>query len=373
MTQRPTPTHPDRSQKRLLRRLGCLGSLGVFSSSMTLAQAAPLVSPSPIVVAPSSPVTEPTPPAPASAAALTSTPSPSPAVPEAAAEPTPPAEIEIPKSSPVSESPLVQPQPAASPAPNYQAPDTIVIEQRNPTTHKTTTATTQPTGITNTVSKAISGVIRPAFNQATPETEASTETASSASSATWTPPSVVPPSFVQSYFNRTVRPLGMPGNGDVRLIFPLSVPAAITSVFGWRVHPITGNQRLHTGTDIGAAMGTPVLAALTGRVIFADWFGGYGAAIALEHTNGSQQTLYAHLSEVFVKPGEIVKQGTVIGRVGSTGNSTGPHLHFEFRQQMQDGTWVAQDAGLSLEQAMAQLVQSMQVTQQPAKGPTPQL
>lgn len=373
MTQRPTPTHPDRSQKRLLRRLGCLGSLGVFSSSMTLAHAAPIISPSPIVVAPSSTstATEPTPPAPASAPALTTTSTPTPAVPEAAAEPTPPAEIEIPESSPVSESPLVQPQPAASPAPSYQAPDEIVIEQRNPTTTKVTTAPAKPTGIGNTVSKAISGVIRPTFNQADPETAVSVEAASTAPSATWTAPSVVPPSFVQNYFNRTVRPLGMPGNGDVRLLFPLSVPAVITSVFGWRVHPITGNQRLHTGTDIGAPMGTPVLAALTGRVIFSDWLGGYGASVALEHTNGSQQTLYAHLSEVFVKPGDIVKQGTVIGRVGSTGNSTGPHLHFEFRQQMQDGTWVAQDAGLSLEQAMAQLTRAMQVTQQPVKGPMP--
>ncbi|MBE9010180.1 M23 family metallopeptidase [Pseudanabaenaceae cyanobacterium LEGE 13415] len=171
-------------------------------------------------------------------------------------------------------------------------------------------------------------------------------------------------STVQTYYNRTVRPIGRIGNGDLKLIFPLSIPAPITSLFGWRLHPITGDARLHTGTDIGAPLGTPVLAALTGRVIMADFFGGYGLAIGLEHNAGAQQTLYAHLSEIFVKPGEIVKQGSVIGRVGSTGNSTGPHLHFEVRQQTTEG-WVAMDAGVVLETAMADLIKSMQVAQAP--------
>ncbi|MER3432773.1 MAG: metalloendopeptidase [Leptolyngbya sp. ERB_1_1] len=368
MTQRLNPTRL-RNRKQLLKRLGCLGSLGVFSSGMTLAQAAPIVSPSPAVVSPS-PVAEPTPPAASSAAVAPSTPTPEPATPEKATpDSTPPIQIEIPQSSPVSESPLVKPQaPAASPAPNYEPPSSIVVEKRDSGTKVTTVtpkiAAPKTTGIANAVSKAISGVVRAKFNPTQPEVAAQAETTSAAVASSWTPPSIVPPSFVQDYFNRTVRPLGLPGNGDVRLLFPLSIPAAISSAFGWRVHPITGDQRLHTGTDLGAAMGTPVLAALTGRVIMADFFGGYGLAIALEHTNGSQQTLYAHLSEIFVKPGDIVKQGTVIGRVGSTGNSTGPHLHFEFRQQTPEGGWVAQDAGLSLEQAVAQLAKSMQVTQQ---------
>ncbi len=171
---------------------------------------------------------------------------------------------------------------------------------------------------------------------------------------------------VQNYYNRTVRPIARLGNGDLKLIFPLAIPAPITSIFGWRIHPISGNSSLHTGTDLGAPMGTPVLAALTGRVIMADFFGGYGLAIALEHNAGAQQTLYAHLSEIFVKPGEIVKQGAVLGRVGSTGNSTGPHLHFEVRQQTTEG-WVAMDAGTVLETAMADLVKSMQVAQVPQK------
>lgn len=175
---------------------------------------------------------------------------------------------------------------------------------------------------------------------------------------------------VKQYYNRTVRPIGLMGNGDFRVLFPLAIPAPITSLFGWRVHPISGNSRFHAGTDLGAPMGTPVLAALTGRVIMSDFFGGYGLAVALEHNKGSQQTLYAHLSEIFVKPGEIVKQGSVIGRVGSTGASTGPHLHFEFRQQTTAG-WVAVDSGVALESAMAELVKSMQVAQKPSEAKTP--
>lgn len=175
---------------------------------------------------------------------------------------------------------------------------------------------------------------------------------------------------VQQYYNRTVRPIGLMGNGDFRLLFPLAIPAPITSLFGWRVHPLTGDSRFHSGTDLGAPMGTPVLAALTGRVIMADFFGGYGLAVALEHNQGSQQTLYGHLSEIFVKPGEIVKQGSVIGRVGSTGASTGPHLHFEFRQQTTSG-WVAVDPGVALESAMAELMKSMQVAQKPTEAKTP--
>lgn len=167
---------------------------------------------------------------------------------------------------------------------------------------------------------------------------------------------------LKDYYYRTVRPPARLGNGNIRLIFPLSIPAVISSAFGWRVHPISGDQRFHAGTDLAAPLGTPVLAAYAGRVAIADFLGGYGLAVALEHGKGNHQTLYAHLSEIFVKPGEIVSQGAVIGRVGSTGNSTGPHLHFEFRQLTPEG-WVALDAGTQLEYALAQLVKSMQVAQ----------
>jgi murein DD-endopeptidase MepM/ murein hydrolase activator NlpD len=168
------------------------------------------------------------------------------------------------------------------------------------------------------------------------------------------------------YLNPTlVKTFARMGNDNLRLLFPVAIPAPITSLFGWRIHPLSGSQRMHTGTDIGAPMGAPVLAALAGRVILADAMGGYGMSVAIEHENGTRQTMYAHMSELFVKPGEMVQQGAVIGRVGSTGASTGPHLHFEFRQMMPDGTWVALDSGQHLEVAMGDLVKSLQIAQQP--------
>ena len=167
---------------------------------------------------------------------------------------------------------------------------------------------------------------------------------------------------VRDYYYRTLRPPAMLGNGNIRLVFPLSLPAPITSLFGWRLHPVSGEQRFHAGTDLGAPMGTPVLAAYAGKVALADFMGGYGLAVAIDHNQGTQQTLYGHLSEIFVKPGEVVKQGMVIGRVGSTGVSTGPHLHFEFRQLTTEG-WVAMDPGAQLEYALAQFVKSFDFAQ----------
>jgi murein DD-endopeptidase MepM/ murein hydrolase activator NlpD len=168
-----------------------------------------------------------------------------------------------------------------------------------------------------------------------------------------------------SYLNSSlIRPLAAASQMVLNMVFPVAVPAPITSLFGWRVHPISGTQRLHTGTDIGAAMGTPVMAAMPGRVILADNMGGYGLTVAIEHDNGMRQTLYAHMSELFVRPGDVIQQGTVIGRVGSTGASTGPHLHFELRQMMPDGTWVAMDSGSNLEIAVANLTRSLQMAQQ---------
>lgn len=174
---------------------------------------------------------------------------------------------------------------------------------------------------------------------------------------------------LKDFYRRTLMPPGRLGNGNVRLIFPISIPAPITSVFGWRIHPIFGSHRFHSGTDIGAPIGTPVLAAYAGQVVMADFLGGYGLAVALNHNQGKQQTLYGHLSEVFVKAGETVKQGAVIGRVGSTGNSTGPHLHFEYRELTPDG-WVALDAGAQLEYALAELVKLTEVAEKGIAGAT---
>ncbi len=145
-------------------------------------------------------------------------------------------------------------------------------------------------------------------------------------------------------------------------MFPLTIPATITSIFGWRIHPITTDRRFHSGTDLGAPLGTPVLAAYAGNVAIANFLGGYGLTVILDHNEFSQQTLYGHLSEIFVQPGEWVEQGTVIGRVGSTGNSTGPHLHFETRQLTGEG-WVATDPGAQLESSLADLVEALRVAE----------
>jgi murein DD-endopeptidase MepM/ murein hydrolase activator NlpD len=156
--------------------------------------------------------------------------------------------------------------------------------------------------------------------------------------------------------------------GGSGMVFPLSVPAPITSLFGWRIHPITGDRRFHAGADLGAPMGTPILAAAKGQVQTADWVGGYGLTVILSHSS-AQQTLYGHMSEIFVSPGQWVEPGTVIGRVGSTGNSTGPHLHFEVRHLTQNG-WVAVDPGVQLQAGLSQLVRGLrtaQIAQEPGR------
>lgn len=164
---------------------------------------------------------------------------------------------------------------------------------------------------------------------------------------------------VRDFYNLTTRPLALAGNGNLQLMFPLSIPVAVTSSFGWRVHPIFGNSRFHAGTDLGAAQGTPVVAAYSGQVAIADVMGGYGLTVVLQHGEGDQQTLYAHMSEVYVRPGEAIEQGQVIGRVGSTGNSTGPHLHFEVRQRTAEG-WVAVDPGAMLETSLARFMDNLE-------------
>jgi murein DD-endopeptidase MepM/ murein hydrolase activator NlpD len=130
--------------------------------------------------------------------------------------------------------------------------------------------------------------------------------------------------------------------GWVNLMFPLPIPAAITSAFGWRIHPISGNLSFHTGLDLGAPMGTPVMAALGGRVVAADYMGGYGLAVIVENPTTHQRNLYGHLSGIAVQPGMQVAQGAILGWVGSTGNSTGPHLHFESMIATENG-WTAID------------------------------
>lgn len=113
---------------------------------------------------------------------------------------------------------------------------------------------------------------------------------------------------------------------------PTLVPVSgkITSPFGIRKHPITKVIKEHTGVDIDADKGNPVLAAASGKVSYSGYMNGYGYAIIIDHQNGFQ-TLYGHCSKLLVKKDEMVKKGQVISLVGSTGLSTGPHLHFEIR------------------------------------------
>ena len=149
---------------------------------------------------------------------------------------------------------------------------------------------------------------------------------------------------LDSFFAVTPRPAPHVGNGDTRLLFPVIGQAITSSGFGWRLHPILGNWLMHAGRDFAAPQGTPVVAALSGRVVSSGLAGGYGIAIELEHSAPRRRTLYGHLSELYVKAGQTVLQGEVIGRVGSTGLSTGPHLHFELRQPS-NGGWQAVDPG----------------------------
>ena len=106
------------------------------------------------------------------------------------------------------------------------------------------------------------------------------------------------------------------------------VPGSISSNFGRRMHPILGYARMHRGVDFRAAHGTPILAATDGRVTAAGWAGGYGRQVRISHSGGLA-TSYSHMSRISVRPGTRVRQGQVIGYVGSTGLSTGPHLHYE--------------------------------------------
>ena len=116
------------------------------------------------------------------------------------------------------------------------------------------------------------------------------------------------------------------GNGE--FTWPLPGYSATSSSYGWRVHPILGTRKFHSGSDIPAPTGTTIYAAAGGRVVIAGWNGGYGNCVSIDHGNG-KATLYGHMSSIAVSNGQTVSKGQVIGRVGSTGMSTGAHLHFE--------------------------------------------
>jgi murein DD-endopeptidase MepM/ murein hydrolase activator NlpD len=111
---------------------------------------------------------------------------------------------------------------------------------------------------------------------------------------------------------------------------PVAGEPEFTSGFGIRVDPFFGRPAMHTGLDFRASMGDPVRATADGKVVRAGWAGGYGRMVEIDHGNGLS-TRYGHLSKIDVRVGENVKIGQVVGEVGSTGRSTGPHLHYETR------------------------------------------
>jgi murein DD-endopeptidase MepM/ murein hydrolase activator NlpD len=114
------------------------------------------------------------------------------------------------------------------------------------------------------------------------------------------------------------------------MMWPVPGQYMITSPFGNRLHPISKQYKMHTGIDIAGPKGTPIVAAQTGTVVYANWFGSYGKAIIIDH-GGGYTTLYAHNDSISVSVGSVVKKGDNIALLGTTGYSTGPHLHFEVR------------------------------------------
>ena len=124
-------------------------------------------------------------------------------------------------------------------------------------------------------------------------------------------------------------PAGAAASGNGSMIWP--VGGTITSEFGWRTHPITGTQKFHSGIDIGADYGVPIAAAAAGTVEYAGWISGYGNTVIINH-GGGVTTLYGHNQSLAASVGQQVSQGETIAYCGSTGKSTGPHCHFEVRE-----------------------------------------
>lgn len=146
---------------------------------------------------------------------------------------------------------------------------------------------------------------------------------------------------------------GSGANSTSSFIWPVASYVYVSSRFGQRVHPITGEIKNHTGIDIASNQGTTIYAADGGTITLAAWNGGYGNCVMIDHGNG-YVTLYGHMSSIAVSQGQTVSQGDTIGYVGSTGNSTGPHLHFEVLkngtridpEQFFSGLVISADAGV---------------------------
>jgi murein DD-endopeptidase MepM/ murein hydrolase activator NlpD len=127
--------------------------------------------------------------------------------------------------------------------------------------------------------------------------------------------------------------LFIPGSGALSQLFRFAWPVygRISGRYGMRLHPVYRRRMMHTGLDIAAPAGTPIRAALQGRVVFVGWKGGLGKTVVIEHPNG-YETTYGHCSRILVKKGQTVEKSDKIALVGTTGISTGPHVHFEVKK-----------------------------------------
>lgn len=119
--------------------------------------------------------------------------------------------------------------------------------------------------------------------------------------------------------------------GSGKFTWPTPGNKRITSKYGWRIHPILKTRRFHTGVDIAAPRGSNIVAAENGKVLYVGWQGGYGRVVMVSH-GGDIVSMYAHTSKSLVTTGQTVKKGQAIALIGTTGWSTGPHLHFEVRK-----------------------------------------
>ena len=152
----------------------------------------------------------------------------------------------------------------------------------------------------------------------------------------------------------------------LRLVYPLAVAASEIDLYGWRYSQARKTWRMHAGQDLAAPEGTPVLAMLPGHVVLVEALDGYGLTVVLDHGRG-WQTLYAHLLDTAVQPGDFLPAASVLGRLGQTGRATGPHLHVELRRRMGE-RMMALDPTPLLEQATRLLPVAPPELQQ-AQGP----
>ncbi|MBQ3888219.1 MAG: M23 family metallopeptidase [Clostridia bacterium] len=176
-------------------------------------------------------------------------------------------------------------------------------------------------------------VIEPTTAVPTETAAPATETATVSTTEATTTPVTAPDTTVTAALKATVEKEETTAEDASAAVYsfnqPMIRPVAgeITSPFGSRTHPVTGSPDFHYGTDIAAAEGTPVRAAFTGTVVKAEYHDMNGNMVKIDHGNGNV-TVYCHLLSFSVKPGDKVKAGQTVGLVGSTGDSTGPHLHF---------------------------------------------